>query len=208
MKTKLLLLLLTSIFIIGCGSQDYEPTKEPNLDEIEINTDENIEKKLITNDEELSKEDLSYEVDIILQAYMFDNNGIDAYVEQLKADNPNKKFSVYNDEYYIMTITEEERLEQLKNIHNNNINELFSDLITDEQYSGAFIDFKYDDSLQNFEIYVNKEIYEKNIFICSLGSALIINTISDSYQAYNLIQPEDRITNIVIIDNQTKEIIE
>ena len=41
-----------------------------------------------------------------------------------------------------------------------------------------------------------------------MGSAFLINVISDSYQAYSLIKPEDRIINIVIIDNETGNIIE
>lgn len=202
--------------ITSCGSAGYEPVKNSNSEETktiesEISSNEptNEDKEISIELEEPVVEDLNYEVDIILAAYIFDDSSIDSYVEQLKADNPNAKYSVYNDEYYISTIKETERLEYITGIKENNaLDEAFSQFLNDEQYGGAFVDVKYDDELQNFELYVNKTLYEQNIFACSIGSSLIINSISDSYQAYNLIKPEDRIINIVFIDNETGNIIE
>lgn len=211
MKRKIALFLIMSCILTSCGSSGYEPVKNPDWDESKTtDSEESIDGSVVEyqeieiESEESISEDLNYEVDIILAAYIFDNSTIESYVEQLKTDNPNEKYSVYNEKYYISTITESERLEYITSIEETNaLDEAFSQFLNNEQYGGAFVDIKYDDELQNFELYVNKPLYEQNIFACSIGSGLIINAISDTYQAYNFIMPEDRITNIKIIDNAT-----
>lgn len=206
MKKKLLLLLMTASLLSGCGNAanvSVETSNGQTSEETSI-VEETAEKIKSTDSTDITKD-----VDIIRKAFAFDDNGMEAYIEQLKAEDPKGRYSVYNDEYYIQTITEAERQEYLDAMSDKSaIDEAFAMVTTDEQYGGAIVEIKYDDALQNFEIYVDKAKYEENIFACSLGTGLIITAISDSYQAYNLVVPEERIINITIIDKETGTVIE
>ena len=209
MKKKFAVLILATMLVLSsCGSeststsQSTEKPKEISIEQSSVPAS--------TNEKDSTDEYLNKEIDIILYAYIWDDSGIDSYVESLKESNPDGNYSVYNDEYYSMTITEGERLEFLEGFFDGAaLEEVFSTLKNDETYGGTILDIKYDDSFQNLEVYVDKEKYDANKFVYSFGIGLILQSLSDTYQAYNLIMPADRVIEIKIIDNPTgKQITE
>jgi len=215
MRMKFIGLLLSTVLLLtACGSDGYEPIRNPNWvppehkEENTVAEENTVSEEIPIESEEIIQQDLNYDVEVILKAYIFDNNGIDSYIEQLKTDNPEGKYAIYNDEYYISTITESERLEFINGLLENNMDEILNSLIQNEQYAGAFIKIEYDEELQNFKVYVDKDVYEQNAFVYLFGSSLTLKTISDTFQAYNFIAPEDRVINITYIDNETGNIIE
>ena len=80
-------------------------------------------------------------------------------------------------------------------------------MYTNESMGGALISMDYDDYFQHFTFYVDKAKYESNELFCSIGIGLTVTALSDTYQAYNFIPPEDRITDIQIVDNETGEVL-
>lgn len=208
MKKKFALLILSAALVLSaCGAdtttttQSIEPSSTASVEQSSVAESQS---QKATTEEKTPEEDLSKEVEVILYAYSFDNSGIDAYIAKLKESNPDKNYSVYNDEYYSTTITERERLEFLEGLTDKTVvEEALSTLKTDETYGGAILDIKYNDSFENFEVYVDKSKYESNKLVCAFGSALVLQALSDTYQAYNFIMPEDRNTEIKIIDNAT-----
>lgn len=204
MKKKLLIVsTLIAMLICGCGD-----THSVNLTSTPNPVPPTNEEFSSVFDESTVSEDDTKEVEIILVMIAFGDTSIDDYIEQLKSDNPEKQYSVYNDEYYIQTITESERKSFLENMENEYVvDESFKDLFSNESYGEAFISMEYDDSFQHFKFYVDKEKFETNELTCTIGATISATAISDSYQAYNLIMPENRVIKISFIDNTTGETI-
>ena len=168
------------------------------------------EKEIVKEEELVEKEteeENNNEVDIIMMAFMFDNNGIDSYIEMLQENDPDGKYKKYDDMYYIETITEKERKEVLKDFKDSQLKETYATFDTDDAYGGCVLNIKEDKELQNFEVYVDSEIYKQNEFECCLGIEMLLKITSETYQAYNLIEPSERITNVKIIDNATGEVL-
>ena len=80
-------------------------------------------------------------------------------------------------------------------------------MYTNESMRDALISMDYDDDFQHFTFYVDKAKYEANELFCSIGIGLTVTALSDTYQVYNFIPPEDRITDIQIVDNETGEVL-
>lgn len=213
MKKKLLsLLLATTVILAGCGNKTntVDLTAEPQLEtEVESQSSEvQLEETTETLPSDV-KDDNEEKVDIALRMMSFNGESIEEYIKFLEGENPGNQYSVYNDEYYMETISESERKEGLEEWKKKStIDDSFKEIFTDEQYGGAFINMDYDDSFQNFKFYVDKDKYKENEFACTLGVGIVATAISDTYQAYNLVLPEDRITEVQIIDNETKEVLE
>ena len=179
--------------------EKHQEVQEPIEPEKEIVKEEPIEKE--------TEEENNNEVDIIMMAFMFDNNGIDSYIEMLQENDPDGKYKKYDDIYYIETITEKERKEVLKDFKDSQLKETYATFDTDDAYGGCVLKIKEDKELQNFEVYVDSEIYKQNEFECCLGIEMLLKITSETYQAYNLIEPSERITNVKIIDNATGEVL-
>lgn len=211
MKKKLLLLLVVTITLLSaCGNttQNYNSGSD-----VPIATSESSSTPLVSMDEpnidstvSSSESDIdnSQPVDIILPMVSLTGETIDTYVETLIANNPSETYSVYNEEYYIQTITEKERLEALEAFSDTTVlDAALESLQSDDLLTGIFVKIETDGLFQNFKLYVNKDAYEQNIFAAQFVTALSLSIISESYQAYNLILPENRITEIRYIDNAT-----
>lgn len=144
-------------------------------------------------------------IDIIYQAYIFDGSSIEDYAKNYKKENPDIiDVKVYDDEHISVTMWESDRLAELKLI-NENIDTLINEFITNEDFSGAFIKIEVDELLQNIKVYADREKYENSFAGLSLVLATAI--ISDAIQSIALVDPEDRVYNLTIIDNETGEII-
>lgn len=209
-----------ALLLCACGNneqENQEPTKAETSTEQEVVVEKHQEvqepiepEKEIVKEEPIEKEteeENSNEVDIIMMAFMFDNNGIDSYIEMLQENDPEGKYKKYDDMYYIETITEKERKEVLKDFKDSQLKETYATFDTDDAYGGCVLEIKEDKELQNFEVYVDSEIYKQNEFECCLGIEMLLKITSETYQAYNLIEPSERITNVKIIDNTTGEVL-
>ena len=210
-KTVVTLCIIMSLGLLACGTKDRtvdlteKPTDDMNNQQDDIS--ENLETMPVET-ETPSQEPEDFEVDIVLSMLAMDGKTIDEYVQDLQKENPDNKYSVYDDTHYTLTIYESSRLEALSQLTaKEEIDNSFKEIFADEQFAGTFIRMDYDESFQNFKFYVDKEKYKENAFICNLGVGLVCTMISDTVQAYNLIPIENRITEIQYIDNETGEII-
>lgn len=221
MKKKLLFMVCIALLLCACGNneqENQEPTKAETSTEQEVVVEKHQEVQepiepesgIVKEEEPIEKEseeENNNEVDIIMMAFMFDNNGIDSYIEMLQENDPDGKYKKYDDMYYIETITEKERKEVLKDFKDSQLKETYATFDTDDAYGGCVLNIKEDKELQNFEVYVDSEIYKQNEFECCLGIEMLLKITSETYQAYNLIEPSERITNVKIIDNTTGEVL-
>lgn len=198
MKRIIPLLLSLSLLVCGCGSQTntvdltQKPQETPNVSPAE----ESETPQLFDKD-----------VDIILSAYDFNNVGIEQYVEDYKKDNPDAVVEVYDDDHYKLTIKESKRQSTLEEIlSKENINATFQEIFSDEQYA-SLKSVDYNDDFSEFTFYANKEEYEAGNPFIPFGVSIICKVLSDSIQAYNLVPPEDRDFNVLIVDQDTDEVI-
>lgn len=197
-KNLIAFLLLCCLLVAGCSSKTTK-----------IDLTDNTGNTVDTEKDEASNQVLfDKDVDIVLYRMSFDNSSIEDYVAKLQEENPDKVYSVYDDNHYVVTIKESERralVEEMKD--DEYISEMFKDVFTDEQYGGAFISMEYDELFQNITFYADKDAYQAAGISASFGSTLVAMMYSDFVQAYNLIPLEERIYNVVIIDEATGEIL-
>lgn len=198
MKQIIPLLLSLSLLVCGCGSQTntvdltQKPQETPNVSQVE----ESETPQLFDKD-----------VDIILSAYDFNNVGIEQYVEDYKKNNPDAVVEVYDDDHYKLTIKESKRQATLDEIlSKENLNATFQEIFSDEQYA-SLKSVDYNDDFSEFTFYANKEEYEVDNPFIPFGVAIICGVLSDSIQAYNLVPPEDRDFNVLIVDQDTDKVI-
>ena len=135
-------------------------------------------------------------VDIYRAVLDFEGVGAEAYVANLKAENPEKEYRYYNEDYYIETITEAERkatLEEMKNVDT-----FFAGAFA-EEYPGLFIKAELNKNLDELTLHFNREAYESNMFV---GFAVLVvgAAYMDTLAAYNLVAPEDRAPHFVCVD--------
>ena len=205
MKKKALIILL-SLALTGCGSTNHaelsNPTAEPASTSKKTTS---IETETSVENESTSVVDDSEEVEVILRILNFEDSSTEEYVAGLQSDNPDGNYSVYNDDYYSTIITEKEALKSFKD--DSLLNDTFNEMYTNESMRDALISMDYDDDFQHFTFYVDKAKYEANELFCSIGIGLTVTALSDTYQVYNFIPPEDRITDIQIVDNETGEVL-
>lgn len=196
MQKKLLCLFITICTLLcACGNTTTNNNMSNNTDDTPLNAVEEIDK--------------SKPIDIILPMLSLNGETIDAYVAALATENPSETYSVYNEEYYIQTITEGERLEILETFSSSDVlNDTLENLQSDEQLFSIFVKIEADELYQNFKVYVNKDAYEQNIFAVQFVIPLTLSVISQSCQAYSLVLPEDRVTEIKYVDNATGEELE
>jgi uncharacterized protein YceK len=204
MKKRCVLLLLSMlIFASGCGST------VKTVDLTQVNTEsEAINSEMQKEDTEQKEKLFDKDVDIILSMYTFDDTDINTYVEQLKADNPDDTYEVYDDSHYKITIKDSERKKSLEDFENKaTIDKTFQDIFSDDQYGGAFLKMDYDDLFKNVTFYADKSAYDSAGISVVFGPLVISGMFSDSVQAYNLIPPEERSCTVKIVDNETGAVL-
>jgi len=135
-------------------------------------------------------------VDIYLAIMDFEEIGAEAYLENLKAENPENEYRYYNEHYYIQTITEGERkaiLEQMKDP------DVFFTELFETDYPGMFIKAELNKGMDELTLHLNREAYESNFFasfVILIGGAAYL----DSVQAYDLVSPENRGSRLICVD--------
>lgn len=204
MKKLITIIITCVLFFTACSSNTntVDLTDEPST----VST-ENINKS--TNDEKIEEKFFDNDVDIILAMYAAsEDTTIEDYVAELKESDPDGVYSIYNEDYYIQTIKESERKAMLDEIMSADyLNSAFQEIFSDEEYNGAFVKMEYDDLFQNVSFYVDREAYDNAGLLAVFGPFLLTGIYSDSIQAYNLIPVESRTVTMLIIDNDTNEVI-
>lgn len=207
-------LFMLLLCLTGCASVDGAEVKEGNnaknieQEKQEETSGAGLSKGIAAKETDSPKQVNDYETEIILAIMSFNNESAEDYVRKLQEQNPDKNYSVYNEDYYRTTIMESARKEVLKELSDKEtVEDMFSDYYSNESYGGAIQNIEYDDSFQNFVFYVDKDKYKANSFAISIGIKISVIGVSDTYQAYNLIAPEERITNIKFVDAETGDIL-
>ncbi len=189
MKKKILALILISILLLSaCGNQFLPTISDANLDN---------------------------EVEIIMAALMTDEEQtIESYVEKLNLENSDHEYKVYNKNHYSYTITEKERLDMVESFTSKKgireVNQDYSDFLAENEISDYVTDFELSEDFTEVKLYVQNldELDLTPFLITYIGSQAYWVSILDAAQAYLLISPEERVYNVIFIDNETKEEID
>lgn len=162
-------------------------------------------------EESISVENLDYEVEIIISAIITDSEQtIESYVDNLNLENPDKKYKVYDESHYSYNITEKDRLDMVNEFKTEkgilHVSQSYTDFLSQNEISDYVSNFELSEDYTEVKIYVqNLDKLGWNSFSLYFGSQLYWSLILDSVQAHFLISPEERIHNIIFIDNDTKE---
>lgn len=143
-------------------------------------------------------------VDIYHAIMDFEGIGAEAYLANLKEENPEKQYRYYNEKYYIETITEGERkavLEQAKDAN------AFFDEVFATDYPGMFVKAELNRNMDELTLHFNREAYESSLFA---GFAVLIigAAYMDSLNAYNLVSPEKRESHFVCVDENREVLLD
>ena len=147
------------------------------------------------------------DVDIVIGMISMDSEmTIEQYVENLKADEPDTVFLVYDSNHYSMKINESERVELLNRLlSDDGKNEFFSQLY--EQYPGVYLKIELNGKYTEIIFRVDKVKYDE----CDFGVAFTPIFMSGIYceyvQAYSLVPVEERDCIVKIINDETNELI-
>lgn len=135
-------------------------------------------------------------VDIYHAIMDFEEIGAEAYLERLKAENPENAYRYYNEKYYIQTITEGERKAVLEQMKDPSV--FFADAF-EADYPGLFIKAELNRGMDELTMHLNRAAFESNFFT-SFAVLIIGAAYLDSVQAYNLVTPENRGSRLVCVD--------
>ena len=135
------------------------------------------------------------------------------YVDYLNSSNTEGiEYSVYenDDMYYSKTITEKARQECLETVDKNHLEKSFDNLLESDYTSGALTSAEVkDDKMQEVVFYADSSIYAKEGVedVVNELTAMFYLNISDMYQAYNLVKPEDRVYTFTIVDKDSNDVL-
>lgn len=218
---KRILFLLFIFFLTGCAIQNNNeavlnsttnnvdiikptytsiPTEKPTLAPTETPTPISTPTPTIT-------QVIDNEVDIIIGMLSFDDEiTIEQYVEELKVDNPQGVYSVYDNTHYCETIGESERLSNLTYLlSEEGKNEIFIQL--EQQYPGVYLKIEPNEQCTEIKFYADLEKYNESDFFVSLTPIFLSAFYSEFVHAYSLVPIEERYCIVKIIDNKTNEVI-
>lgn len=198
---KILIALFVCLLLVGCGN------KTTNVD-LSASNFEQVEKKDTEENEKQEdvKDVLDKDVDIVLSAVITGEETIEKYVENLQVENPDKIYSIYDENHYVQTIKESERKEFLNTV-DEELEKSFYDIFNSEETKDAFENVEYDVLLENITFYANKDAFKENEFVCTISAVITSSVFADVVQAYNLIETNDRNCKILIVDKETEEVL-
>lgn len=200
---KILIALFVYLLLVGCGN------KTTNVD-LSASNSEQVEKK--DTEENEKQEDVKEEkifdkdVDIVFSAVITGEETIEKYVENLQVENPEKIYSIYDENHYVQTIKESERKEFLNTV-DEELEKSFYDIFNSEETKDVFENVEYDVLLENITFYANKDAFKENEFVSTFSAVITSSVFADVVQAYNLIEPNDRNCKILIVDKETEEVL-
>lgn len=146
-------------------------------------------------------------VDVIFTAYISEGTSLEDYVKYFEIDDLDfLDTKVYDDQHIAVTMYETDRKDAVKALKNNHDILIDTFLSKIKGIENVFTDIEADELFQNIKLYTNKETYE-NSYIASVTASVYFQIISDAVQAFNLVEPKDRVYNITVIDNATGKIL-
>jgi len=231
---KIFILCIFAIMLVGCAKEEnklVEPAVTPTF--IPTSTPTNIPTTVptvigtieptIAIEENLIVEpidtDIFNETEIPIQEPILDNNvdiiftwanvndeeTINEYVNGLNSQG-DAVYKVYDEEHYMITIKESQRLEDLSYLLTENCkDEMFSQL--NEQYPGVYNNIEVNEKFTEIIFNADIEKYNDSDFGAALTPIFISFFYMDYIQAYSLIPVDERHYDIKIIDSKTNEII-
>ncbi len=199
MKRAISILLVVAMLLslCACGSTSTN-SSTTNNDTAAPTEDKNIIEEIfdIKSDDD--------PVDIYHSIMDFEGIGAEAYLENLKQENPENQYRYYNEQYYIQTITEGERKAVLEQV--TDVDAFFSEAFATD-YPGMFIKAELNKNMNELTLHLNRDVYDSNLFA---GFAILIvgGAYVDSLQAYNLVSPEKRDGRLVCVDENGEILID
>lgn len=211
---KLTISLLIGTMILALCACSNNTTADNNSDQNKSTTEtvqvpqETSEASAPTESVETEAPAEDYDVTIYLPFVDMNYNDVQAYVDAMNKEEPDKQYKVYNDSYYSTIIKESERQKALKDLFGKSeIEETLGGIVNNPDYNNAFTSYEYDDELQNFVYYAQKDAFEEDKLNCSLALGYSAFLLSQMYQAYNLVKPEDIVTNLEVKDVDTGDVL-
>ena len=138
-------------------------------------------------------------VDIYLPVQDTEGIGAQAYVQDLQDENPDMRYTYYNDEYYILTITETER-QAMADYLTGDENPFAGVIAASEEYGAVFTDVEISADGSSVVFTVDREQY----LLDSVGAAYYAWVLGDTYgqrlQAYELIPLDERGVSVRCVD--------
>ncbi len=211
MKKLTITLLISSMILslCACGNSSNTAATSNNPKTATESQAPTISNETATETESQETEiDLNKEVTVYLPFVDMSYDNIQSYVDAMNQKEPDKQYKVYNDSYYSTVIKESERQENLKTLFDKSeIEKTLGEIVNNSDYNNAFTSYEYDDELQNFVYYAKKDAFEEDKLNCSLALGYSAFLLSQMYQAYNLVMPEDMVTNLVVKDVDTGNVL-
>lgn len=211
MKKLTITLLISSMILslCACGNSSNTAATSDNPKTATESQAPTISNETATETESQETEiDLNKEVTVYLPFVDMSYDNIQSYVDAMNQKEPDKQYKVYNDSYYSTVIKESERQENLKTLFDKSeIEKTLGEIVNNSDYNNAFTSYEYDDELQNFVYYAKKDAFEEDKLNCSLALGYSAFLLSQMYQAYNLVMPEDMVTNLVVKDVDTGNVL-
>lgn len=211
-KLTISLLIGTMVLsLCACGNNtaaDNNSDQNKSTTEVVQVPQESSEASSLTKSAETEAPAEDYDVTIYLPFVDMNYDDVQAYVDAMNKEEPDKQYQVYNDSYYSTVIKESERQEALKSLFaKSEIEKTLGEIVNNSDYNNAFTSFEYDDKLQNFVYYAKKDAFEEDKLNCSLALGYSAFLLSQMYQAYNLVKPEDIVTNLEVKDVDTGDVL-
>lgn len=212
-KIILLLMAVTFMTLCACNNTNtVDLTDEPSQTTSIIASDqEETTEQIPKIEEEQNKIDeiIDSNVEIILTMFSNDNSvTIEQYVEEQNAYNPDRNYYVYDDTHYAFVMKDSERKDYLENlIDAGTLDEAFKECFQSEACNGAFLTMDYNDDFSEFIFYVDKEKYDGIGVFAPIMPVMTSAFVSDAIQAYKLVPLDERSCTVIVIDNDTQEIL-
>ena len=161
------------------------------------------------NDSNSATNDLSEKYELIFTNYSIYDKSIDDRVERLLNTYPDMDIKVYDANHYSITMNTYDYTTQKEQYTNHDkALSMLSDMLSDSIFNGSITNCEFDEESVKVIIYVDNALFNENFSTNIMNSVNIASEFMDSYQAYNLVSPEDRTYNIEYLDKDTGEMIE
>ena len=138
-------------------------------------------------------------VDIYLPVQDTEGVGAQAYVQALQEENPDMRYTYYNDGYYIQTVTESERQAMVDYLTGSE-NPFAAVIAASEQYGDVFIDAEVSGDGAAVVFTVDRDAY----MLDSVGAAYYAWYLGSAYgerlQAYELVPLDERGVSVSCVD--------
>ena len=146
-------------------------------------------------------------VEIIFSVISIDETEtIENYVTNLNKDNGNNDFYVYDSTHYAYKTTTSEVQELIAYINNGGLYNEFIQTMN-ESYPNVCKKAEYRKATKEFVVYVDNELYSNSDFGIDIVIMITSLMYAETIQAYNLVPIAERNTTILILDNDTNELI-